>query len=139
MKESPLDGPSIFIIEDSAIARESLAALLRRRSFRAVTARTGSEGLALLASPLDPDLILLDMLLPQLDGWRFLQEIRNSRHRSVPVIVMSGIGLSEEWAGDHGCAGFLRKPIEPADLFEAIARVLKVEPDARSSPMAAPN
>jgi CheY-like chemotaxis protein len=123
--DSPQDGPIVLIIEDFPIARENLATLLRRQGFRAETARNGSEALALLLTQLDPDVILLDMLLPELDGWRFLQEIRNSRQRSVPIIVMSGIGLSEEWAHDHDCAGFLRKPFDTTDLFEAIFHALE--------------
>jgi CheY-like chemotaxis protein len=84
VNDSPTDGPTILIIEDNAIVREAIAALLKSRGFRAETARNGTQALAMLLTPLNPDVILLDMLLPEVDGWQFLREVGHSRHRSVP-------------------------------------------------------
>jgi CheY-like chemotaxis protein len=69
--------------------------------------------------------ILLAMLMPAMDGWHFLAELKKTAYRSVPVIIMSGVGLSEEWAAANGCFGFLRKPFVERDLFDIISRAIK--------------
>jgi CheY-like chemotaxis protein len=123
-------GETVLIVENNFIAREAMAALLKRRGYSPITAKDGSVALALLAGWIDPDLIILDMLMPGVDGWKFLEALRQSRHRNVPVIVTSGVDLSDEWALDHGCAGFLHKPIDEADLLEAVGDILR-SPDVR--------
>lgn len=130
MTDSLSVGEIVLIVENDFAAREAMAAILKRRGYSPVTAKDGSVALALLAGWIDPDLIVLDMLMPGLDGWTFLDALRQSRHRKVPVIVVSGVDLSDEWAADHGCVGFLHKPIDGADLLEAVGRVLR-SPDVR--------
>jgi CheY-like chemotaxis protein len=60
------------------------------------------------------------MFLPVLDGWAFLRRFRQSAAAAVPVIVTTGVGPTREWARDHGCAGFVRKPIAEAELLEEV-------------------
>jgi CheY-like chemotaxis protein len=58
------------------------------------------------------------MLMPVLDGWRFIEELQKwSEPLSVPVIVTTGTILTREWARQKGCAGFVRKPIDPELLL----------------------
>ena len=65
------------------------------------------------------------MLMPVLDGWSFLQQIRRRVPPStIPIIVTTGTILTPEWASDHGCQGFVRKPIEPDALIAEIRRCL---------------
>jgi CheY-like chemotaxis protein len=128
--ESQSIGETVLVIENDSATRDAIAQLVKRRGYRPVVAPDGSAALALLASWLNPDLIILDMLMPQLDGWKFLDALRQSCHRDVPGIITSGIGLSDEWATDHGCVSFLHKPFDSEELFAAIGRVLK-SPDAR--------
>ncbi|HEX4592405.1 MAG TPA: response regulator [Gemmataceae bacterium] len=130
MTDSQSVGETVLVVENNCTARALLADLLKRRGYKLVTAEDGAAALALLVGRVNPDLILLDMLLPRVDGWAFLEAIRHSRHREVPVIVTSGIGLTDEWATDHGCVSFLHKPYDGVELFAAIGRVLK-SPDAR--------
>jgi CheY-like chemotaxis protein len=122
-------GETVLIVENDFAARESIAVLLKRRGYTALTAKDGAAALALLASWVQPDLIILDMLMPRVDGWKFLDALQQSRHRDVPVVVTSGIGLTEAWAVDHGCISFLHKPFDDTELFAAIGRILK-SPDA---------
>ncbi|HEX4588470.1 MAG TPA: response regulator [Gemmataceae bacterium] len=137
MTDSQSVGETVLIIENDFTARELLAVLIRRHGFGPVTAKNGAVALALLAGWVNPDLIILDMLMPEVDGWRFLDAVRQSRHRDVPVIITSGVDLTAEWAADHGCAGFLHKPFDDTELFAAIGHILK-SPDARrGSPMPA--
>jgi CheY-like chemotaxis protein len=122
--DSSLSPKSILVIDDNYIAREGVAILLRNRGFAVHTANNGAEALAMLASWLQPDLIILDMLMPEMDGWRFLEAIRQSPHDAVPVIVSTGVNLSHEWAAQNRCAGFLKKPFDENDIVAEIGRVL---------------
>jgi CheY-like chemotaxis protein len=117
--------PTVLIVEDNAITRTGLAGVLDAHGYAVTTAPNGRVALDQIGGGLIPQVILLDMLMPTLDGWRFLEEFRRSPHRSVPVIVMSGVGLSQEWAAANGCAGFLRKPFDESDRFAELARVVK--------------
>src|SRR5262249_10918994 len=116
---SPLMAKTILIVEDNAVTREGLAVLLSRAGYATLTAKDGREALDTLARGA-PDLMLLDMLLPVVDGWRILER----RDTSVPVIVVTGTILSPEWAAEHGAAGFLKKPVEEAELLAEVRRVL---------------
>lgn len=113
---------SVLIVEDDFIERNGLGKLLRKKGYEVQSAANGQEALELLRSGFEPSLILLDMLMPVLDGWRFLREFQNNGSAStIPIVVMSASVLSREWASDHGCAGFISKPIDPNDLLRAIA------------------
>jgi two-component system chemotaxis response regulator CheY len=112
-------------VEDDETARECLVGILCRHGYDAITATDGGAALALLGGGTTPDLIVLDMLLPSVDGWRFLERIKGTRHAATPIIVATGIGLSPEWAADKGCAGFLRKPFDDAQIVAEIGRVLR--------------
>src|SRR4029079_4599115 len=80
---------------------------------------------ALLQGTPRPDLILLDMLMPVLDGWRFLERLRATPPQPrVPVIVLTGTILTREWARDNGCQGFLHKPVETDELLAEVRRGL---------------
>jgi CheY-like chemotaxis protein len=78
-----------------------------------------------LAEGTPPDLILLDMVLPFVDGWRFLDLFRAGPLASTPVILTTGTGLSRDWAEAHGCAGILHKPFDEEDFIAEIRRVLR--------------
>ncbi len=113
----------LLVVEDNDVAREGLATVLRSAGYEVVTACNGQQALALLAAGPLPDLVLLDMLLPVLDGWQFLKQMKE-QGRQVPVIVTTGTILTPEWARDYGCRGFLRKPIETDALLAEVRRCL---------------
>jgi two-component system NtrC family response regulator len=113
---------TILVVEDNDLCREALSSVLRREGYRVISFRNGLEALAYLEVSPAPDLILLDMLMPGLDGWHFLQEVAPKPFS--PILVMTSTILSTEWADSHGCAGFLRKPIEVEDLLAEVKRCL---------------
>ncbi|MFO0964458.1 MAG: response regulator [Gemmataceae bacterium] len=115
-----------LIVEDDKFARRSLTDILRNRGFEVEAVEDGQQALQLLRNQSPPDVILLDMLLPKVDGWRFLQEFDRLNVRPKPwIIITTGSpGLGREWAADHGCAGFLTKPIDEEELFDEIQRCL---------------
>jgi CheY-like chemotaxis protein len=115
----------VLVVEDNAGAREGMAAVLRQAGYGVVMASDGLEALVQLRAGSVPDLILLDMLMPVLDGWRFLEEIKKlAGSASIPVIVTTSTILTPEWAAAQGCAGFLRKPVDAAELLQEVTRCL---------------
>jgi CheY-like chemotaxis protein len=121
---------TILIVEDDDTARQSLSILLQEEGYRVVTAGDGQPALEYLRDHAPPDLILLDMLLPVCDGWRFLKERRSMPLFSpVPVVIMTTIDIvSREWAVAHGCAGLVKKPIAVPILLAEIRRCLDPSP-----------
>jgi CheY-like chemotaxis protein len=116
----------LLIVEDDALTREGMGLVLRRAGYDPMLAANGQEALACLGSWPRPDLVVLDMLMPVLDGWQFLAKLKGLPLPAVPIIVISSIGLSDDWAKDHGCRSFVKKPIDPDDLIEEVRRCLEV-------------
>jgi CheY-like chemotaxis protein len=117
---------TILLVEDNEVVREGLAALLWGNGYRVVTAADGEQALGRLRWGPRPDLILLDMLMPVLDGWHFLARLKAGGPRPpVPVVVTTSTILSREWAQDHGCQGFLKKPFEAEQLLDEVRLCLE--------------
>jgi CheY-like chemotaxis protein len=116
---------TILIVEDNPVDREWLTLVLRRAGYDVVVSGHGQQALDYLHSKPAPHLILLDMFLPVLDGWHFLDRLREELpDKSVPVVVATATILTQEWADEHRCAGFLRKPIEEDVLLREVARCI---------------
>jgi two-component system, chemotaxis family, chemotaxis protein CheY len=113
-------GALILIVEDNEATRAGLIKMLEAEGYRTASAVNGREALDYLDSNPPPDLILLDMLLPVLDGWHFLEEIQKAKRVAAPIIVTTGTILTRQWAQDHGCAGFIHKPIDVQELLREI-------------------
>jgi CheY-like chemotaxis protein len=112
-------------VEDNDLSREWLAILLRRTGYHVVPAANGEEGLRLLKAGPPPDLILLDMLMPVLDGWHFLGRLQQDASRPPVIVTTAAPALSREWAEAHDCAGFLRKPVDTEELLGEVRRCLR--------------
>jgi CheY-like chemotaxis protein len=113
----------ILIVEDNASAREGLTEVLRGAGYQVAATENGEIALAYLTTNPRPDLILLDMLLPVVDGWEVIHELQR-RRLDVPVLVMTGSIVSREWALHHGCVGVLNKPFEAQELLRDIEQSL---------------
>jgi CheY-like chemotaxis protein len=115
----------ILVVEDDVTTREGLNLLLQHEGYRVAVAANGQEALEQLRDGPRPDLILLDMLMPVLDGWHFLTALKeNQALDAVQVLVTTVVPLSREWADDHGCCGFLKKPINTDLLLAEVRRCL---------------
>ena len=130
-----MSGPTILIIDDDKLVRWSLSALLGRAGFRVCEAATGAGGMA--AVHLDQvELVLLDIALPDQDGFTVLRMIRKARP-DLPVLMMTADATPEtaERAIRLGAHGHLGKPYEPAALQAAVRGALKKSavPSARSA------
>ena len=112
----------VLLAEDEPNIVESLTFLLRREGFDVDVHFNGAEALsAALKEP--PDVVILDVMLPQLDGFEILRRLRlDERARSLPVIVLTAKGQREdrETALEEGADRFITKPFSNAELVEAV-------------------
>jgi two-component system chemotaxis response regulator CheY len=116
---------TILVVEDDDVAREGMVTILRREGFHVVSMPDGWQALDYLGDGGRPDLILLDMVLPILDGWDFLKEVQKcSEPLNIPIVITTGAYLTPEWAHANGCRGFVCKPIDLADLLAEIRKCL---------------
>ena len=117
---------TLLLVEDDPTARASLTALLEKAGYRVHTAANGQAALDYLESQPPPDLILLDMLLPVLDGWHFLDRLGKLKlEAKPPIIITTGAEIiGPEWAAAHGCAALLHKPIDTVEMLHEIERCL---------------
>jgi two-component system cell cycle response regulator DivK len=120
----------ILVVEDNEPTRELVAAALEGAGYRVAPAADGREALHHLEGGPSPDLILLDMLMPGLDGWHFLERLRRLGPPRIPVVVTTGTCLCREWAEAHDCQGFVPKPVEPDALLREVRRCLGETPPA---------
>lgn len=116
----------ILLVEDNELNRDMLSRRLTRRGFEVLLAADGEEGITKAAAEL-PDLILMDMSLPKLDGWESTRRIKaDASTAAIPVIALTAHAMSgdREQALAAGCDDYDTKPIELDRLLEKIARFL---------------
>ena len=118
--------PKILLVEDNEMNRDMLSRRLQRRGYEVVIAVDGQEGVA-LAQVEAPDLILMDMSLPVMDGWEATRQLKAaSETMAIPVIALTAHAMSgdREKAMDAGCDDYDAKPIELPRLLAKIEALL---------------
>jgi CheY-like chemotaxis protein len=115
----------ILIVDDDADVRESIGDALEEEGYRVAGASNGKEALRLLKDEkLRPDLILLDIMMPEMDGWAFRAEQRKDPELAqIPVLVFTAYGSPKDVAQQLQAAGFVKKPLRLDDLLSMIERV----------------
>ena len=119
--------PKILLVEDNEMNRDMLSRRLTRKGFEVVMAFDGAEGVRLAGSE-SPDLILMDMSLPVLDGWEATRRIKaDPATQNIPVIALTAHAMSgdREKALEAGCDDYDTKPIELPRLLEKMEALLK--------------
>src|SRR5687768_522368 len=132
--ESP-NGPLILLVDDYEDARVMYGHFLRMSGYEPLEAATGEEALELAYARV-PDLILLDMSLPGIDGWEVTAELkRNAKTKHIPIVALTAHALQTERQRTEraGCDGFLAKPCAPPDLFPKFSRLLAPRDRAKST------
>lgn len=116
---------SVLIIDDDTDVRESVEDALKEEGYRVNSAANGKEALHLLKDEkLKPNVILLDIMMPEMDGWAFrAEQQRQPELASIPVLVFTAYGASRDMAQQLHAAGFLRKPLRLDDLLSTISRI----------------
>ena len=119
----------ILLVEDNEMSRDMLSRRLTRRGYDVVIAEDGQKGVDMATSE-RPDLILMDMRLPVMDGWEATRRIKESgATNSIPVIALTAHAMSEDrdQALAAGCEDYDTKPVELDRLLEKINRLLGAE------------
>lgn len=120
------DGRTVMVVEDYDDTRTMLRYILERRGFRVVEASNGREAVERAAIE-RPDLILMDLDLPILDGIEATNRIRGmDALRGVPIVAVTAYPMSytRVRAFAQGCDGYVEKPLDPADVEEVLRRHL---------------
>src|SRR3954464_13826197 len=118
--------PKILLVEDNEMNRDMLSRRLQRRGYAVVTAPDGEQGHS-LASSESPDLILMDIGLPEMDGWEVTRLLKSNSHTShIPIIALTAHALVTDRAKafEAGCDDYDTKPIEFGRLSEKIESLL---------------
>ena len=116
----------ILIVEDDVDAREAYDRFLVLNGFRTAVASDGREALRKIAS-LQPDLVVMDLAMPTLNGRQAIQAMRDSKGTNrIPVLVLTAHGRDgSETVRSLDCEGFLIKPCPPSELLAEVNRVLE--------------
>jgi two-component system, cell cycle response regulator DivK len=131
MTKSKNDRPRVLLVDDYPDAREMYSEYLQFSGFDVVEAANGMEALQRAADE-KPDIILMDLSLPVMDGWEATRRLKaDARTAEIPVVALTGHALAgiSEGAKQAGCDAFITKPCLPEDLVREIRKVLD-EPSA---------
>jgi len=117
--------PRLLLVEDDAAVRDSLREALQEEGCHVATATNGREALRLLQGGPRPDAILLDLMLPVMDGWDFRHEqLRDPALRDIPILIVTATGFSAETVcTQFGDVQLFPKPVPFLDLLAAIGRI----------------
>ena len=122
------ESKKILLIEDEEISRHVIATTLAHAGFQVESCEHGKDGLSLLLNnPKSYGLVILDWMMPVMDGMTFLRELkRNDQLRSLPVLMLTALSDSEEVieALEAGAFDYLTKPVNPNDLLVLVSRIV---------------
>ena len=123
--------PYILIVDDDPDILEGILAILESQPYRLATARDGKKCMELIAQEI-PDLLILDLLMPRMDGWGVIREMRSEpRFANVPILVLSTViedASRRRYELETGLAmdveDYVQKPARPDDLLRRVERLL---------------
>ena len=133
--------PLVLVVEDYPDAREMYAAYLQFSGFDVAEATNGLEAIE-KAQQLLPDIILMDLALPRLDGWEATRRLKKDvQTRDIPIVALTGHALPghAEGAQQAGCDAFVTKPCLPDALVAEIKRLLEAQPSDKGHKARAAN
>ena len=118
--------PTILLVEDNELNRDMLSRRLARRDYAVLAAQDGEEGHQMACAHM-PHLILMDIGLPEMDGWQATRLLKkNPQTSAIPIIALTAHALASdrEKAMEVGCDGYLAKPCEPRAVVAEVQRFL---------------
>ena len=119
----------IMVMDDDALSLELMEAMLVPNGYEVITTSDSLNAVTLIIAK-NPDLILLDIMMPGLDGYSILSKIKGNKTISnIPVVMLTALGfeLNKELAHNLGAAGYLTKPINSDELLKTILGLLPAE------------
>ena len=124
----------ILVVDDDPDILDALTMILESQDYIVVTAKDGVEGLANLKAEM-PDLMILDLLMPKMDGFRVLKELQDprwSKYRSIPILILTSVREEAsrrryelETGLELGVDDYIEKPMPPELLLERVRRLIK--------------
>ncbi len=126
---------TVLVIEDNENNAYLVTFILEQYGYRVIQARDGETGIA-LARKLRPDLILLDIQLPVMDGYAVAHElVKNEESRCIPIVAVTSYAMmgDRERILEAGCIGYIEKPINPTTFMAEIEQFLPVHPEGTGS------
>jgi len=111
----------VLVVDDEPDIRATVSAMLEIEGYQVAEAANGADALHAVEQNA-PDVILLDMRMPVLDGWGFAAELRRRGHR-MPIVVMTAARDAAHWAAEIAASAFVAKPFGFDDLVTAVERV----------------
>ena len=111
---------TILVVEDDHDVRDAMVQVLESEGFTAVAVGDGEEALTQLQGGLNPCVILLDLMMPRMDGWEFMEEHRRIES-CIPIIVVSAYSSAEQLRS-AGVVAYLRKPVDIDALLALVRR-----------------
>ena len=118
---STVSGKRVLVVDDDPDIRELLFGALEDEGFEVVPAANGQEALAVILT-FHPDVIVLDLMMPVMDGWQFAQAMR-ARSDDIPLVLLSAVSDVHAHAKQLQAAAVIEKPFDLSDLLPKIARV----------------
>ena len=113
----------VLVVDDDADIRDMIAQALELEGWRVVGAANGEEALRAARQGPRPDVILLDLMMPVMNGWEFMDAQReDAALATIPVVLISGDERLKEKAGKARVAGFLKKPMDLVELLAVVER-----------------
>lgn len=115
---------SVMVVDDDEDIREIVKLSLEASGYRVTTAVDGLEAWQHLSASALPSLILLDLMMPRMDGEEFMKTLRASPQANIPVVIMSGHSASNQKAKELKANGCLTKPVDLDELLGTVRRVV---------------
>jgi CheY-like chemotaxis protein len=114
---------AVLIVEDDPDTREALEEMLDAGGYKVLTASNGAEGLAVLEGIQPPAVVLLDLMMPVMSGFAFLEElVRRPDHEGFPVLLISANETLEQAARLPGVVGYVKKPFDLDEVLSLLER-----------------
>jgi two-component system alkaline phosphatase synthesis response regulator PhoP len=124
--------PYILIVDDDPDILEGILTILESQPYRLATARDGKKCMEMVAQDI-PDLLILDLLMPRMDGWGVIREMRSEpRYAGVPILVLTTViedASRRRYELETGMAmdvqDYVQKPAKPAELIQRVGKLLR--------------
>jgi DNA-binding response OmpR family regulator len=116
---------TILVVDDDPDIARFVEVNLRSAGYDVSVAGDGEEALE-RATEMRPDLVLLDVMMPQVDGWEMLRQLQERQGEAIPVVMFSGQAdaATPDEIAERGATGFIGKPFDPSELIEKTKQLL---------------